>query len=71
MVDLEQFRAWIADAWSLIFKFSLITDFYLTKSENKLQYYSHTFALSKGTIFAIKCRNHQYIKSASTKEDIF
>ena len=35
MADLEQFGSRTLDAWSVIFIFSLITTFYLTKTENR------------------------------------
>ena len=34
MPRLEQSGIWIPDGWSMIFTFSLITTFYLTKCEN-------------------------------------
>ena len=35
MVDLEQFRTQIPDAWSTTFTFLLVVTFYLTKTENR------------------------------------
>ena len=35
IVNLEQFGSWIPEPWSMILSFSLITIFYLTKSENR------------------------------------
>ena len=57
MVNLEQSGSRIPNAWSVIFKFSLIEIFYLAKTENRTNKISNiplTIALSKGTIFAKK-----------------
>ena len=37
MVDLEQFGSRKPDAWFMILKFSLIKNFYLTKTENRTE----------------------------------
>ena len=58
MANLEQSRSRIPDASSVILSFSLTVTFFLKKLETELKnllHNFHAFALSKGTIFALKC----------------
>ena len=56
MANLEQSGNRIPDAWSVIFTFSLIATFYLSKTEDRTEKsLTHAIALGKGTISAKKC----------------
>ena len=58
MANLEQSGCRTLDGWSVKLTFSLTVTFYLTKTKTELKniwHSSHAIALSKYTIFDIKC----------------
>ena len=74
MANLEQYRDWIPDTWSVIITFSLMLIFYFTKTENKtgksLTQLSH-YCFEQGYYFWQKNADISIIKKVLVLKDIF